>query len=313
MNDGEIRAQVLAALREIIDNANRYGLTWRRVPATVVDGSDPLSVEVVLDGDPAEQPVSAVSLSGGYVTASRVMIDIVPPSGMYVIGTAPGTSSPSYRFAGRALIDTTATPAAEDYAGIQMFDVEIVGGGGAGGGAGITAASQSSLGGGGGGGGYSRKLITAADMSWGTAVTIGTGGTGASAANGNPGTSTDFQGIFSATGGDGGEFTPAGGTFANVAGGSGGVGVGGDINIAGSDGPNAIRVPTGLIGYIASGGFSGLYGNSVRPGGTDAGSNGSNARVYGNGGAGAHNTASQGTAKTGGSGSDGLVQMTLYA
>lgn len=308
----EVQRMVVASAQAVLNNANRFGLTWRRIPATVVNGSDPAAVIIVLDGDEEANTVVAISLNGGAVTGSRVMVDIVPPSGMYIIGVAPGDQNPSYRFIDRVLITATETLDPGDYLGIQLLDVEIVGGGGAGGGAAITGASQVTLGGAGGAGGYSRKLIRAGDMNWSTPATIGAGGIGASAADGGTGGTTSFQGM-SATGGVGGEALAVGGAFANVTGGVGGAGSGGDINIRGSDGGNAIRVPTGLIGCIPSGAASGLYGNSVRPAGTDAGANGNAARVYGNGGGGAHNTASQGTDKTGGDGSAGVVQLTLYA
>jgi hypothetical protein len=57
----------------------------------VVDGATPTSVTVIIDGD--DQELTATSLVGTLDPNQRVMIDIVPPSGMYVIGlqgTAPG-------------------------------------------------------------------------------------------------------------------------------------------------------------------------------------------------------------------------------
>jgi hypothetical protein len=90
----ETQALIAAGIREVIDNPTRYGLIWRRVPATVVDGSTATSVTVIIDGD--DQELAATSLVGTLDPGQRVMIDIVPPSGMYIVGLQG--AAPGYRF-----------------------------------------------------------------------------------------------------------------------------------------------------------------------------------------------------------------------
>ena len=78
---------------------------------------------------------------------------------------------------------------------------EVVGGGGGGGGTGSP--SSAGIGGGGGGaGGYARGAYPVATLS-GQTITIGTGGSGTSAGNGNGGTTSSIGSIISASGGGG--------------------------------------------------------------------------------------------------------------
>ena len=316
MTPDEVQQLITSSLRQLISDANRHGLVWRRIPATVVDGSNPASVQVVLDGDQTSSVVSVVSLSGGMVTDSRVMVDIVPPSGMFIVGTV-GSPSSTLRYAGTVHITATTDFSLSTYAGIQQFDVECVGGGGGGGGVALTAAGQCAVAGGGGAGAYAWAPLTWADVNSGGTITVATavaGGTGN--ATGTTGTTTDFMGLITCTGGAGGEGSASSATFSNIAGGVGGTAtssISGAILIRGSEASNAIRGASGAIGCLSNGAASGLYGNSVRPSASDSGSDGSDGRVYGNGGAGAFNAPSQGTAKNGGSGAAGIVKITLWA
>lgn len=68
------------------ENADRLGLTWTRLVATVVDGSDPSNITLTLDGDTVVQ--RAWSLMGPLGAGARVYCDKIPPQGLYVAGYA---------------------------------------------------------------------------------------------------------------------------------------------------------------------------------------------------------------------------------
>lgn len=70
----------------LADNADRFGLVWKLRPGTVVGGDDPTAVSVLMDGD--DQPVNMISLVGPPISGARVMCEIVPPSGIYIVGYA---------------------------------------------------------------------------------------------------------------------------------------------------------------------------------------------------------------------------------
>lgn len=69
--------------KAVVDNAQRNGLVWRLLPATI-SGSSGSVVSVILDGD--EQPTQAQSLIGPLGVDTRVMVLVIPPQGNYVIG-----------------------------------------------------------------------------------------------------------------------------------------------------------------------------------------------------------------------------------
>lgn len=80
----EVQAAITAA-KAVVENAKALGLVWSLRPATVtVDAPDPSLVEVIMDGDTVS--ISVVSLIGGLGEGARVMVLIVPPSGMFIIG-----------------------------------------------------------------------------------------------------------------------------------------------------------------------------------------------------------------------------------
>ena len=70
----------------IRDNADRLGLVWKRRPATIVgvESTDPTKISATMDGDTVA--INVYSLIGLLPVGARVMCDIVPPSGVYVIG-----------------------------------------------------------------------------------------------------------------------------------------------------------------------------------------------------------------------------------
>lgn len=74
----------ISGTESIAANAGRLGLTWRLRPGTVVNGSNPTSMSVTLDGD--IEPVNCISLIGPLTEGTRVMGEIVPPSGVYIVG-----------------------------------------------------------------------------------------------------------------------------------------------------------------------------------------------------------------------------------
>lgn len=309
MNEQEIRDLVLSSVREVINNPRRYGLTWRRLPATVVDSSDLSSVIVTIDGDSEPTEVPAVSLTGGYEVGARVLVDWVPPSGLYVMGTSPVSPSRGYQLVGTVYFTATTVIDPTSYTGIQAIRQRLVGGGGGGGGSAAPAVGNAAVGAGGGAGGFSEAFILT-PFTAGFTVTVGAQGAGGSAGNndGTAGGQTIGAGGFTGNGGGGGE-GGAGGTGSVVTGGGTGGTATGDLAIAGSDGGNGMRSG----GSVTSQGFGGasLFSGSRRPSAGDTTGAGISAQLYGAGGSGGFSQAST-AAQTGGNGSAGLVVWDLY-
>lgn len=69
----------------VVTNGDRLGLVWKLRPATVSGGADPTAISVTMDGE--EALITAYSLVGPLVAGARVMCMLVPPSGVYVVGT----------------------------------------------------------------------------------------------------------------------------------------------------------------------------------------------------------------------------------
>lgn len=308
MNEEDIREIVLTSVRSILGSPQRYDLIWQRLPATVVDGTTPSAVSIIIDGGTTEVP--AVSLAGGFRTGARVMVDYIPPSGLYIMGQSPASASPGYRFVDIVTFTTTTAITASDYTGIQAVRQRMVGGGGGGGGVPATAAGQAAAAAGGGGGGYSETLIASPSFVALT-VNIGAAGTGgaAGANNGTAGGQTTGLGSFVANGGGGGEGGTAAATGQVTAGGMGGTATG-DIGTFGGDGGNGMRVG----GFAVQQGFGGWsqFGGSRQAPGNNLGGAGATAHLYGGGGSGAFNQASQAAAAAGGNGTAGLIVWELY-
>jgi hypothetical protein len=193
--------------------------------------------------------------------------------------------------------------------GAKWVRVVCVGGGGAGGGCGAPAAGQAAAGHGGQAGGYGERWFAASALAATETVTIGAGGTGVSAAAGNPGVATTFSTAGTQVKGDGG----AGGTLLATSSGFGfttGPALTqtntGTITARGNPGAQGIR--NGPDG--AGGGGNG--GSSVRGG---AGTGGVGAAGIaaeansGSGGGGASANAS-GSAAAGGAGGSGICVVT---
>lgn len=192
--------------------------------------------------------------------------------------------------------------------GTDAVEVWTVGGGGGGGGADADSATAG-MGGGGGAGGIAYEWIDSGLGATET-VTVGTGGAGGAAGNnaGTAGVTSSFGAHNSATGGDGGTSVANGSGFSWVAGGAGGIGSGGDMNIAGGCGTKGFRlsatVPVageGGSNMFGGGGVNNNSGNAVGVAG----------RGYGGGGSGgsAHSTT---TDRAGGAGADGVVIVKSY-
>ena len=182
--------------------------------------------------------------------------------------------------------------------------IECVGGGGSGGGVTGVAGGQRCASGG-GSGGYSRKWVSKADIGASRPVTVGGGGAGSLAGNGNAGGTTSVGTFCSAQGGNGG-FAP--------------------IGSGGAEPPAAASTDTGDVIFpgsqgAASGGASiatvvlpGGDGGASVFGGGGAGArngNGNAASNYGSGGGGASINNDPGSF-TGGAGRSGIVIITEF-
>lgn len=180
----------------------------------------------------------------------------------------------------------TATGVWTKPANLKYAVIEVVGGGGGG----VIPAAFNRGGGGGGGGGYSKKIVAAASLGATEIVTVGV-------ENGT----TSFGSHCQATGGSD--------ATAEI-GGAGGVGSGGDLNIAGSAGGSALGTSSGTFG--GAGGPSHLggggAGGATRASASSEGAAGGN---YGGGGGGG----AAGTAQapiSGGGGAAGVIIVTEY-
>lgn len=213
----------------------------------------------------------------------------------------------------------------------SFADIEVLGAGGAGGGStGSSGAGLASCGAGGGGGGYAKKVIqiTSAIRSATKTITIGAGGSNATATGGDGGNTSYSDGVNALTGNGGlggsntGGFT---GIVACVPGTQGGTATGGDINVSGQrsepstaygnlgTGQASTSACTPSTGAGSPYGCGGLGG--VRSGTSSAvNAAGSNGGGYGSGGGGggAVNNVATNTSSVGGAGAPGLVIITEY-
>lgn len=194
--------------------------------------------------------------------------------------------------------------------GTRFIIVEIVGGGGAGGGCQVGYPNNAACGGGGMSGEYVKARV---DNPTVTTVTIGYGGTGASASVGAPGGATSFGNTIIAKGGLGGNVL-AEGTAPGV------VGPYGAYTEPGFTGANIIGSGSGYsspgVRYSGSLAMGGPGGDSIR--GAGAGSQaivgeGINANGHGGGGGGACVYGGATQQRAGGSGMAGIAIIWEYA
>ena len=196
-----------------------------------------------------------------------------------------------------------------DYPNAEFYHVVMVGGGAAGGGSVATGAGQSAVGAGGGAGEYAERAFLPSDFAVTESVTIGTGGTGVSAGQGNGGGTTSLGSLLTALGGEGGNGGNATtGTLVTTQGQGGSGGSGGGLRWRGSDGhPGVIR--SGLIQNYGHGGASKLSGQQTALITTGSGIAG---YEYGGGGTGAISGSSN-PAFSGGAGADGICVIYVFS
>lgn len=195
-------------------------------------------------------------------------------------------------------------------AGMAFCIVQIVGGGGGGGGATGPGAGNISIASGGGAATYCQSLFNAATIGVSQAITIGAGGAGGAAGtnNGNPGGTTTFGALMTATGGTAGISTVNSNNqvFAALSDISAStVGSVGQLILAGGPGGGALGATQRAWG--GRGGRSYFGGEGA--GGTLLGSY--NATGYGSGG-GAPELESGYSNTAGGNGASGFVYITEF-
>jgi hypothetical protein len=265
-------------------------------------------VNVILAGTSAVGSDEKVKVSANDTTPAYLIDKLAAGAGMAVVETNDGANETLVFRAARldAIRIYTNDDTWNKPADLDFVIALAIGAGGAGGGTAATAAGQQAAGAGGGGGGFSLKKIVAASLGSSETVTIGQGGAGVSGSDGSAGGTTSFGAHCSATGGGGGEAGPASGTGYFRLGGVGGLGNGGDLNVAGGDGGNSgvnngARMQFGFGGssHLGGGSRSALSGTG-RPG-----------LCPGTGGSGAAQLASA-AAVNGGDGADGIVIVWEY-
>jgi hypothetical protein len=202
-------------------------------------------------------------------------------------------------------------------AGMVNCLVEAVGGGGAGGGTYTSASTVYQFGGGGGSGGYSKKLLTAAQIGASKPITIGAGGTGVLAGDGNAGGDTFIGSTYAGSlcgakgGGGGGRIEYSGSYTAVAPGGAPGIG---DIAAAGAPGGSGGYCRNDI--YITPGGVGGSShfggGGDGQAAGASGVVTGTAASSYGSGGGGAYGYNVASGQAAGGAGSAGVIIITEY-
>ncbi len=194
--------------------------------------------------------------------------------------------------------------------GMSFCIVEVVGGGGGGGGCAAGAANSLGGGGGGGGGGYSREFYDAAAIGASKSVTVGGGGSGGGAGGtGNPGGTTSFGALMTATGGAGGTGLTGSTAFRSIVGGIGGAGTSGTFNVNGTPGGFSATSGSTQAGSSGAGGSSYFGGGSNSRNGTTA-QTGGNGNAIGGGGSGGLGTNASNA--SGGTGADGCCIVTEF-
>jgi hypothetical protein len=194
--------------------------------------------------------------------------------------------------------------------GMSYCIVEVVGGGGGGGGCAAGAANSLGGGGGGGGGGYSREYYSAATIGASKSVTVGAGGSGGGAGGtGNPGGTTSFGSLMTATGGSGGGGLTGSTAFRSISGGTGGAGASGTFNINGDGGGFSVTSGSTQAGSSGGGGSSYFGGGAIYKNGTTAATGGTGTAIGGGGSGGLCTNASN---ASGGGGADGCCIVTEF-
>jgi hypothetical protein len=190
--------------------------------------------------------------------------------------------------------------------GLVYAVVECVGGGGGGGG--VGSGSLSGAGASGGSGAYSRIALSAASIGASKAVTIGAGGTAATAGpnNGGTGGDTSLGSLCVAKAGVGGGGSNAPGTAGG--GGTGGLASGGtgDVKINGNGGGAGIAANLATVNFSSPAGASSFFGGGA------VGSAGAGVSATGCGGGGSGGAGTNVGNVAGGAGFAGCVVITEF-
>lgn len=318
-------AYVMAAITALVDSSPEALNTLNELAAAL--GNDPNFATTMTNALAGKQPKDAtLTALAGLATSA----DKLP----YFTG-ADRAALTALTSVGRAIIGKTSTQGVLDYLGLgdgsgrlikcQVFKssgtyvptqgtkfiiVEIVGGGGAGGGCQVGYPNNAACGGGGMSGEYVKARVDNLTV---TTVTIGYGGTGASASVGAPGGATSFGNTIIAKGGLGGNVL-AEGTAPGV------VGPYGAYTEPGFTGANIIGSGSGYsspgVRFSGSLAIGGPGGDSIL--GAGAGSQaivgeGINANGHGGGGGGACVYGGATQQRAGGSGMAGIAIIWEYA
>jgi hypothetical protein len=222
----------------------------------------------------------------------------------------------AYRYVSTVYFTSNGTFTKATYPWLRAIRVKVQGAGGGGGGCPTTGSSATAVGCAGGGGSYSESFITdIAGLASSVTVTRGAGGAGGIGnTDGSAGGDSSFGSLVTTTGGALG--FPAFGTVTSFpsmnsnSSGPSSVGVG-DFAVGGSRAdvsiqPNATQVWVGGPGNSL---LSPKLGALREIGGA----NGEAGALYGGGGYPGRNIQSQGTARNGGAGANGIVIVELYA
>lgn len=85
----------ITQITELLRQADRLGLTWGRRPGTVQSTTGLFTTtqaSVIMDGD--DVGITVVSLIGPLVVGDRVMVDRVPPAGLYAMALLDDNGGP---------------------------------------------------------------------------------------------------------------------------------------------------------------------------------------------------------------------------
>jgi hypothetical protein len=228
------------------------------------------------------------------------------------VSTAGTGIAIGYRYVSTVYFTSSGTFEKADYPWLRAIRVKCQAGGGGGGGCSITGVSEGSLGTGGGGGGYAESFITdIAGLASSVTVTRGAGGDGGTAGNnaGSAGGSSSFGSLVAAAGGlGGGGATAAAVLFRTPV--AGGDGTTGDLLVPGAPSLLATLNVSQSIFVQSTGGGSFLGAGALA---RTSNGNGIAGKAFGGGGSAGANGVSQGTARAGGDGGNGIVIVELYA
>lgn len=264
------------------------------------------STTISFDSDLNQTPVTAFSTVGPLQRNTRVFCLRYPPHGVLILGVFSDTENYTELITVVGSNNWTRPP------GLRGVWVQVQGGGGAGGGAAATAAGQLSAGGGGGGGACAVAWIPARLLPTSGTATVGAGGTGVSGGIGNNGSQSDFLGLVTADGGEGGNLIAATATFPTMNGTPGGGGGGGSfasgitgLIATGDDG--GFPMGMGITAGAVRGGFGGgSHLGSIQRAANANSTDGISGDLYGGGGSGSSNDAGD-AARAGAAGAQGIV------